>query len=242
MWRMKSSYRVTQTGTDQKSLRIPHLLPPGSADSALPLLQPHWLLQLSQKAGLSWQALQDPKVPSRKLTAPNAARGLLLHRHPLHFKERNFLFYYRHSPSTGTAWELLSFTRHSKPTQRSFSTEVAGLVCFSVRWIIFYSLGLIPKSFSRKDSYQVSSVKCSITSHPIDVNSIKSWSPLHCVPEHHIHVTTNLSLCSHLQLPQFNVCWSLVHLCCELPLKHNSQGLSLVFNKLQQVSYRWELW
>lgn len=119
-------------------------------------------------------------APSQTPTTPN-------------LKERKFLFYYSRSASTGTAWELLNSTGHSKPTQRSFPTEVTGLVCFTVRWIRLCPLGLIPKSFSRKDSCQLSSVNCLIASDPTDVDSNKGWSPLHCAPEQCTCVTTHLS-------------------------------------------------
>lgn len=186
MWRMKSSCRATQRGTDQKSLRIPHHFPPGSAGSALPLLQ------LFRRQGWADGHYRIPKVPGGKLTAPRAAQ--LLHRHPLHFifRKESISFIAAPQPAQAQAGNC-SIPQDTANPHRSFLTKVAGLLCFSVRWIILCPLGLIPKSFPRKLSYQLSSVNCLITLYPTGVKSNKGWSPLHCAPEHHICITRNLS-------------------------------------------------
>lgn len=149
MRRMKGSCRVTQRGAGQKSLGTPQPSPAGAAGRTCLCCSSLW------RQGWAERQHRIPNVPCRKLTTSTT----------LHFKERKYFFYYRHSTGTGTAWELLSSTGHSKPTQTSFLTEVAGLVCFSVRWIILCPLGLIPASFCRKTSYHLSSANCLITSH-----------------------------------------------------------------------------
>lgn len=201
---MKSSCRVTQTGTDQKSLRI-HTT----------YLQDQQALPCLCCSSLSRQGWADrhyriPKFQVGSSQPPVQQRGLL-HRHPLHFilREESVSFITGAQPAEAQPGNC------SVPQQTHTETIPhwsCWSVCFSLRWIIFCPLGLIPKSFSRKDSHQLSSVNCLITSYPTDGNSTRGWSPLHCAPEHHI-VPTNLHLCSHLQVSHFNVCWSLAHLC-----------------------------